>query len=193
MVRSDSAIAYGLAVAGLLREARRRQGLTQAQLAGRTRGAVSKAALANYESGHRSLRIDVFWSLIRALGEDAGAILANAGRRNGGTGPADASGPLVVDVATVSASTDARLAPVRRWFALRTADAERRALTRTITLDGAALSALAALMDVEPAEVRLALLDAARTQSDRPVRCADSAAPGSAPGANTTSAGAAPQ
>ena len=58
-----------------LRESRRRQKLTQAEVANRTRGLVSKAALANYETGHRSLRIDVLWVISRALGEDLGQLL----------------------------------------------------------------------------------------------------------------------
>ena len=67
--------AFAAAVCRVMRESRRRQKLTQAEVAQRTGGLVSKAALANYETGHRSLRVDVLWVIAGALGEDLGALL----------------------------------------------------------------------------------------------------------------------
>jgi transcriptional regulator with XRE-family HTH domain len=155
-------LAFAGAIAGLLRESRRRQGLTQAQVAARTGGLVSKAALANYETGHRSLRIDIFWVIAKALGEDAGALLAGA-ERGSGYGMADeAAAPITVDVVSMQQSTDQRLAPVRRWFALRLQPSPSRLPIRTVTLDHGALSALAALMRVTPAECRLLLQSVSR-------------------------------
>jgi transcriptional regulator with XRE-family HTH domain len=155
-------LAFAGAIAGLLRESRRRQGLTQAQVAARTGGLVSKAALANYETGHRSLRIDIFWVIAKALGEDAGALLAGA-ERGSGYGMADeAAAPIVVDVVSMQQNTDERLAPVRRWFALRLQPSSSRLPIRTVTLDHGALSALAALMRVTPAECRRLLQSVSR-------------------------------
>lgn len=145
--------AFASVVAALLRQSRRRQGLTQAEVAERTAGSVSKAALANYETGHRSLRVDVFWVLARALGEDPGALLAGAERNSGYGVDADVA-PIVVDVDAVLESTDARLAPVRRWFALRLQRGGTRLTVRSVTLDHGAVSALASLMGVSAAECR---------------------------------------
>lgn len=155
---SASQAAFAGAVAGLLRQSRQRQRLTQALVAARTGGIVSKAALANYETGHRSLRVDVFWVLARALGEDAGALLAGAERETG-FGAGDCELPVTVDLAEIMAGTDDRLAPVRRWVEVRLAPgAERLDGIRTLTLDHSALTALAALMDVSTAECRRLLL-----------------------------------
>ena len=145
--------AFASVVASLLRQSRRRQGLTQAEVAQRTAGLVSKAALANYETGHRSLRVDVFWVIARALGEDPGALLAGAERSSGYGVDADAA-PITVDVEAVLENSDARLAPVRRWFALRLQRGGARLSVRTVTLDHGAVSALAALMGISPAECR---------------------------------------
>src|SRR5664279_1732444 len=71
---------FAAAVCRVLRESRRRQKLTQAEVAQRTGGLVSKAALANYETGHRSLRVDVLWVIAGALGEDLGTLLTAAER-----------------------------------------------------------------------------------------------------------------
>ena len=151
--------AFSAAVATLLRDARVRQGLTQAQVAARTGGQISKAALANYETGHRSLRVDVFWLIAKALGEDAGSLLAGAERRSGyGGGRSDAAAALTVDIAQVQASTDPRLAPVQRWFALRMPSGPGRPAPRTVTLDSLAVGALADLMGVSPASCRALLL-----------------------------------
>ena len=72
--------AFAAAVCRVMRESRRRQKLTQAEVAQRTGGLVSKAALANYETGHRSLRVDVLWVIAGALGEDLGTLLCAAER-----------------------------------------------------------------------------------------------------------------
>src|SRR4051795_2673678 len=69
---------FAAAICRLLRDSRRRQKLTQAQVAARTGGLISKAALANYETGHRSLRVDVLWVIAGALGEDLGTLLGAA-------------------------------------------------------------------------------------------------------------------
>src|SRR4029079_712959 len=81
---------------------------------------VSKAALANYETGHRSLRVDVLWVIAGALGEDLGTLLGAAERGVALRPAAGASGAITVDVAEVMATNDPRLAPVKRWFELRT-------------------------------------------------------------------------
>jgi transcriptional regulator with XRE-family HTH domain len=150
-------VAFAGVVASLLRESRRRQGLTQAELAARTGGLISKAALANYETGHRSLRVDVFWVLAKALGEDPGSVLAGA-ERGSGYGAEDDAAPITVDIATMRENTDERLAPVRRWFALRLQGGSHHVPIRTVTLDHGAVSALSALMGVTPGECRRLLM-----------------------------------
>lgn len=160
MIRNRASAEFATTVALLLRVSRRRQRLTQAEVSARTGGVVSKAALANYETGHRSLRIEVFWALARALGEDAGALLAEAERDSGMAGGRDPSGPVIIDVAALLASTDARLAPVQRWLALRTPRrAERIMSTGKLTLDAASLAALAEVMGMDVAEAGLLLGD----------------------------------
>lgn len=154
--------AFAGAIAGLLRESRRRQGLTQAQVAARTGGLVSKAALANYETGHRSLRVDIFWVIAKALGEDAGALLAGAERGSGYGSAAEGTAPITVDIASMQESTDERLAPVRRWFALRLQTGANRLPIRTVTLDHGALSALSSLMQMTPSECRRLLQSVSR-------------------------------
>jgi transcriptional regulator with XRE-family HTH domain len=157
---AEAQTAFSAGVAALLRESRIRQGLTQAQVSARTGGLVSKAALANYETGHRSVRVDVFWLLVRALGEDAGVMLAGAERRSGYGRSTEALTALTVDIAAVQASTDPRLIPVQRWFAVRLQPGPGRPSVRTVTLDDGALAALASLMAVSPGECRALLMAA---------------------------------
>lgn len=144
---------FAAAVAGLLRQSRRRQRLTQSEVADRTGGTISKASLANYEAGHRSLRVEVFWAIAKALGEDPGAILLAAERASGYGAAAD-EGPVTVDIHAIEASADPRFAPVRRWFAMRLRAGGARLAVRTITLDPAAVAALAELMRMPVAECR---------------------------------------
>lgn len=158
MVRGSAGIAFGAAVASLLRESRRRQRLTQSDVSARTGGVISKAALANYESGHRSVRVDVFWLLTRALDEDAGALLAGAERGSGLAG-GDITGPVTIDVPRLLESFDERLAPVRRWASVRLPSGGGQPTVGTITLDQSALVALAALMGVDPIEAQGILVE----------------------------------
>jgi DNA-binding XRE family transcriptional regulator len=153
---------FAAAVCRAIRESRRRQKLTQAEVANRTGGLVSKAALANYETGHRSLRIDVLWVIARALGEDLGGLLTMAERGIGRWPvPVTHQGAITVDVAEVMDADDDRLAPVRRWFELRTGGA-----ASAMTLDDGAITALAALMGVSADECRRILSGTAGTAAD---------------------------
>jgi transcriptional regulator with XRE-family HTH domain len=154
---NQGAIAWAVAV--LLRQSRRDRHWTQAEVAERTGGVVSKAALANYETGHRSLRLDVFCAIAKALEEDPGVILA-AAERAAGYGSGEEAGPITVDVEALRASGDPRLAPVRRWFAMRLRAGGSRVPARTITLDFGAVAALAELMGVSPADSRRILAEA---------------------------------
>ena len=139
-IRSPSQQSFADAVSRVLRESRRRQKLTQAELARRTGGLVTKAALANYETGHRSLRIDVVWVLAGALGEDLGALIATAQRQVLPT-PTAPTEAVTVDVTDLLSRNDPRLAPPgRRWFQLHR--------DRRVTLDHDAIAALASLMGV---------------------------------------------
>lgn len=148
---------FAAAVCRALRESRRRQKMTQADVAQRTGGLVSKAALANYETGHRSLRIDVLWVIARALGEDLGGLLNIAERGIGRWQSAVGTGSITVDVGEVMEAEDPRLAPVRRWFELRASGGSASAMT----LDDGAILALASLMNVTPAECREILVGTA--------------------------------
>ena len=143
-IRSPSQQSFATAVSRVLRESRRRLKLTQAELARRTGGLVTKAALANYETGHRSLRIDVVWVLAGALGEDLGTLIATAQRQVLPTPtPTEA---VTVDVTDLLSRNDPRLAPVRRWFQMHR--------DRRVTLDHDAIAALASLMGVNEPECR---------------------------------------
>jgi transcriptional regulator with XRE-family HTH domain len=140
-----------------MRESRRRQKLTQAEVAQRTGGLVSKAALANYETGHRSLRVDVLWVIAGALGEDLGTLLGAAEQGVALRPSASASGSITVDVNEVMAAADPRLGPVKRWFELRSNGA-----SSAMTLDDGAISALASLMNVTALECRRILISTIR-------------------------------
>jgi transcriptional regulator with XRE-family HTH domain len=157
---AEAQSAFSAALAMLLRDSRIRQGMTQAQVSARTGGLVSKAALANYETGHRSLRVDVFWLLVRALGEDAAVLLSSAERRSGYGRNADA-------VSAVQANGDPRLAPVQRWFDLRLQSGAGRPSVRTVTLDEGALAALASLMGVSRHECRALLAETGASPAER--------------------------
>lgn len=171
--------AFASSLTALLRQARKRQGLTQTELASRTGGMVSKPALANYETGHRSLRIETFWAIARALGENPGELI-NAAASASGRSSIGEIAPIAVDVAAVQASDDPRLEKVRRWFALR---APQESMGRgsgkranVIVLDEAAITALAALMSVTPHECRGMLLGVGHTAAIDPVTQATQAA-----------------
>lgn len=161
--------AFAAAVCRVMRESRRRQKLTQAEVALRTGGLVSKAALANYETGHRSLRVDVLWVIAGALGEDLGELLTAAERGVATRPTTGSSGSITVDVGEVMSTADPRLAPVKRWIELRTNGG-----AAAITLDDGAIAALASLMNISAVECRRLLISTIR--SARP-----SGAPTSAP------------
>lgn len=137
-----------------LRESRLRQKpkLTMAEVCRRTGGAVRPSSLASYESGRRSLRIDVVWAITRALGEDLAAVLRAAeqiARQPSGTTRAES---LSIDIDRLLYSRDPRLAPVQRWFELQCTGPRQ-----VITLDTGAILALASLMGVPLYECRLVL------------------------------------
>src|SRR4051795_11114675 len=110
---------FAAAICRLLRDSRRRQKLTQAQVAARTGGLISKAALANYETGHPSLRVDVLWVIAKALGENIGNLVANAERGIGHRQDADGASSITVDIEEIRDNGDIRLASVRRWIELQ--------------------------------------------------------------------------
>lgn len=147
---------FASAIAQQLRLARKKRRMTQSDVAARTAGVISKAALANYETGHRSLRVEIFWAIARALEEDPGALIRAAERSFGFGSDAD-DGPITVDAEAVLRSEDERLAPVRRWFAMRLHAGGARLAVRTVVLDHVALGALAQLMGTSEAECRRVL------------------------------------
>jgi transcriptional regulator with XRE-family HTH domain len=146
---------FAAAVCRLLRDSRRRQKLTQAQVAARTGGLISKAALANYETGHRSLRVDVLWVVAKALGENIGSLVANAERGIGHRQDADGSSPITIDIEEIRENGDQRLGSVRRWLDLQ--QAARQSPNGLMTLDPGAIAALSSLMGVSPLECRAIL------------------------------------
>lgn len=160
--------AIAAAIAASLRQSRKRQGLTQLEVSRRTGGVISKAALANYESGNRSLRVEIFWAIAKALGEHPGELMAAAERAAGFAAHSDEE-PVSVDAAAVMRSTDPRLAPVRRWFEMRLQSSGARLAVHTVVLDAGAVAALAELMGVDVAQCRAALAAAGSTNAGLPV------------------------
>ena len=150
---------FAAAICRLLRDSRRRQKLTQAQVAARTGGLISKAALANYETGHRSLRVDVLWVIAKALGENIGILVANAERGIGHRQDADGSSPITIDIEEIRDNGDPRLGPVRRWVQLQ--QGVRPAAGGVMILDYGALAALSSLMGVTALECRAILMTVA--------------------------------
>ncbi len=168
-LNEEQQVGFAAALCAQLRQSRHRQGLTQAQVAARTGGLVSKAALANYETGHRSLRIDVFWVLARALGEDCGRLIAGAERSIVPTSALRGRSAISIRVADVLATTDVALAPVRRWFSIRHPDGVVDDVTES--LGEGALKALANLMGMTVNECRDRLIDLAeKTPAEAPAR-----------------------
>ena len=149
---------FAHAICRLLRESRRRQKLTQAEVSARTGGLISKAALANYETGHRSLRVDVLWVIAQALGESMGTLVSAAER--GIARPSDMDGlhPLTVELKRLMESTEPRLGPVKRWIELRQSMAYGQQQSDTVMIDQIAINALAMLMGVTPIECRRMLM-----------------------------------
>ena len=66
---------------------------SQTDLADRTQGAVSKAALASYELGHTRLPLSVLREVAQALGTTAGAIVAAA--ETAAANPAEPAAPAL--------------------------------------------------------------------------------------------------
>ena len=158
-----------------LRTSRRRQKLTQAEVVARTGGLVTKAALANYETGHRPIRVEVLWVVARALGEKIDDLVSAAERGAvqrtepspgvpGGERPhtpdrlkvqsqprvsAD-SGPITVRVSAVQASDDPWLRLVQAW--IETVLAGRK--TTDFTVDTTAITGLALLLHATESQVR---------------------------------------
>ena len=150
---SHAQTAFARAVCRAIRDSRRRQHLTQAEVAARTGGLLSKAALANYETGHRGLRVEVLWVIAGALGVDLKSLLDDAARRIGPVRPASVGGSLTVKVDDVMASTDPRLATVKRWVELRATGPNTE-----MVLDDGVIVALAALMNMTVPECRKILI-----------------------------------
>lgn len=135
------------AVMRLLVTERRKQKLTQLEVAHRTNGAVTKASLANYETGHRSLRIEVAWVIARALNLDIGTICQRAsaevldGAGHAPTPEEDGYDPglgIVIDLNALHRSSDPDLMRIVRWYRL---DTDRRGLR--LKLNPEAVTALA--------------------------------------------------
>jgi transcriptional regulator with XRE-family HTH domain len=181
-VDADAQVVFSRALCAQLRDARRRLGLTQAQLSARTGGLISKAALANYETGHRSMRVDIFWALARALDTEPGVLMAAAERSAGMTADAQSPGPVTIEIHRLMANADPRLAAARKWFQLRY-PTNRPA---TETLDTAAVSALAALADMAVDEFRRLLARVAGATEGAQTRAAVPASGGSSHGAGPT-------
>src|ERR1700712_3307409 len=149
---------FAAAVCRLLRDSRRWQKLTQAQVAARTGGLISKAALANYETGHRSVRVELLWVRSKALGENIGNLVASAKRGIGHRQDADGASSITVDIEEIRENGDIRLASVRRWIELQST---RQPSTGVMTLDPGAIAALSSLMGVTAAECRTILMTVA--------------------------------
>ncbi|MDQ2740653.1 MAG: helix-turn-helix domain-containing protein [Actinomycetota bacterium] len=154
---AERAEQFAEALSAELRDARRRRGLTQSALAARTGDLISQAAIANYETGHRSLRMAAFWVLAQALDVDSAELVAGAELAIG-TRPRRDTSFVPVRVADVLASTNPTLAPVQRWMSIRHASG---VLSGGLIerIDDDALAALANLMGMTVAECCDCLLD----------------------------------
>lgn len=147
MTASVDGDGFATSMRAVLRTVRKERGWTQADLAARTDGAVTKAALAGYEIGHRSLRLSTFWILARALGYSCAELTARAERTMEGRGP-----HLRIRVQQVLHTTDPALQPVRTW--LRSGYPQGAAALSVEPLPDGAVTALANLMGVAPDECR---------------------------------------
>ena len=156
--------AFARAVCRSIRESRRRQHLTQAEVAARTNGLLSKAALANYETGHRGLRVEVLWVIAHALGEDVKTLLDRAELQVRRTPSRPEDGPMTIKVDDVMAATDPRLGPVKRWVELRATGRNTEMI-----IDDGVLGALATLMEMSIPECRRVLLSVIKQADPGPV------------------------
>lgn len=179
LIDARTQVEFADMVCRMLRDSRKRQRLTQAEVSARTGGLVSKAALANYETGHRSLRIEVLWILARALDEDLGELLFTAEQSL--SLHLDQQAPSVlIDPEVVRASEDPRLAPVRRWVELRQSNNPGGVAPGPMVLDAAAIDALASLMELTPQECAAVLQSLAGRH--RPVLPVQTRPPAETPG-----------
>ncbi len=140
---------FAASICRAIRESRRRQKLTQAELAARTGGLISKASLANYETGHRSLRIDVVWVIAVALGEDLETIVQRANRsiqsESGEEIDYEPALGIVLDLRALKRSDDPDLKRVVSWYKLL-ADEEGLMQREELSLKPKAVTALALYM-----------------------------------------------
>lgn len=155
------------ALLGGVRKARNILGWTQADLAQRTHGVISTAALAGYESGHRRLRINVAWTLAAALGLDLSTLIGRAEHTasEGGVW-------MQLTVWHLLHTTDHDLAPVRRW--LQAAHPEPVGLATKTALTNDAITALATLMRITNTECRQRLAPYIVARPHQPDRAPDS-------------------
>lgn len=133
--------AFAKAVSAVIKRERRHQKLTQAELATRTNGLVSKHALANYENGHRSLRIDVVWVIAGALGIDMSDLIDQA-EHLVRQAPGQA---ITISIQALEESTHPSLLRILRWHKLM-ANPEGLMQSRELTLNPTGLTALASYM-----------------------------------------------
>lgn len=132
---------FSAALVDEIRDARKGRGWTQAQLAERTGGSVSKASLTGYETGRRALRVSVAWVLARALDTDLSVLIGRPEHALGSGGPG-----VTLKVRQALDSTTSEMATVRTWLSTIYSPDVDFSTRMQVTDD--ALRALAVLMGV---------------------------------------------
>lgn len=150
---TEDMAAFAVAVYTVLKETRKQKKLTQIEVANRTGGLVSKAAYANYETGHRSLRVDVVWVLCLALEVSIESVMQKAAARVAGNRSGRASGsPLVVPGWFASHTGNGLVSRINAAISVTGGIPQRTDGARVLNADQAA--ALARLLGMSLAKLR---------------------------------------
>lgn len=138
-------------VAREIRRLREARGLSQAQLAARSYGALTQSAIAGYESDHRAIRVSVLWHLALALGVSVASIITAAETTLRSSAGPDT--PVKISRRALLASTEPALQPVKNWVQA----VGDNWTSDTITLDTPAIDALSILLRTTPSACRARL------------------------------------
>jgi transcriptional regulator with XRE-family HTH domain len=125
-----------------LRRARRRRGWRRADLRSRLGDNISMQAIASYEQGIRSCTVVRLLELTTVLDESMPALIERALSR-----VTETQSGLIVDLVSLAAARDSRLAPLRRWAQSRL-DHSRVRESTVIRIGDAGIEWLARVCDL---------------------------------------------
>jgi hypothetical protein len=131
-----------------------------------TGGVVSASAIASYEDGYRSIKIDVLDALCVALGRSVRAVVGEAERRVEAFRKSQEvtrfdGGAVVVRLSTLARCTRPELQPLQRWARASVSSSR----TGEVLLGWGGVAALAEIAGVDPDECAEILLTLSESES----------------------------